>query len=491
MRAMRSVRAIGAILFTVSLVMTGCSSQDRVGPAAQATPRVLKLATALGPGVLERVAEELDRRSGGSLTIAFQEDAHAGDPDAEHLIIEDAMRGDLDLAWVGSRAWDSVGVTAFDALHAPLLIDSYDLEGRVLENDQLLQPMADALKAKGLVLVGVLPGPMRLLFGRERSFVNASDLHGATVGMNESAVAKLTFEALGATPKTSAFNGAPIDSMDLIEQQASSVFGNEYDKDGGYVTANVPLWPRPIVIFASRRAYDSLSETDRTTLREAVMQARAKVLDETVANETGAATSMCERGTAFVNATDADIAGLRSAVAPVYDQLREDPVTADLITRIEALKVGSKPDTAIPACATPSEPETGDATPADGLWKRCTTREEFLEAVHDPARGAGALESDADHPENYGCAVIRLDRGTLSGGPDDANLEPGATYTVQGDRLTIHQENGEDFVFGWRIFEDKLVLSQVPGEISPTPMVVKPWDRAVGPAASPAASPTT
>lgn len=484
MGAMRSDRAIGAVLLSASLVMAGCSGQDRVGPAAQASPHVLKLAIGIGP--LEQVAMELDLRSRGMLKIEFQEGVHAGDPDAEHLTIEDARRGDLDLAWVGSRAWDSVGITAFDALQAPFLIDSYDLEGRVLEDAKLLQPMADALDAKGLALVGVLPGPMRLLFGRERPFVKAADLHGATVGINESAVARLTFEALGATATSSAFNGAAIDSMDLIEQQASSVFGNEYDKDGGFLTANVPLWPRPLVIFASRRAYDSLSESERTMLRDAVTQVRTKVLDQTIADESGASTSMCERGTTFVDATDADIAGLRSAVAPVYDKLRADPVTADLLARIEGMKLGSKPDTAIPACAAPVEPETGAVTAIDGTWTRCTTRAEFLDAVHDPARGAGALESDADVPGNVGCAVMRLDRGTLSIGPDDAHLGPAGTYTLVGDRLEIRQDNGETFVFGWRIFEDTLVLSQVPGETSPTPMVVKPWDRAAGPAASPA-----
>ena len=40
-------------------------------------------------------------------------------------MIGDVEAGKADLGWAGSRAFDSVGVPSFDALHAPLLIDSY------------------------------------------------------------------------------------------------------------------------------------------------------------------------------------------------------------------------------------------------------------------------------------------------------------------------------------------------------------------------------
>ena len=45
--------------------------------------------------------------------------------------LEDVKTGKVDMAWVGARAFDTVGVTSFQALVAPLLIDSYDLEAKV------------------------------------------------------------------------------------------------------------------------------------------------------------------------------------------------------------------------------------------------------------------------------------------------------------------------------------------------------------------------
>jgi hypothetical protein len=65
--------------------------------------------------------------------------------------------------------------------------------------------------------------------------------------------------------------------------------------------------------------------------------------------------------------------------------------------------------------------------------------------------------------------------------PDVASLEAFGTYSVEGDRVRVRQDDGWEFVFGFWVFEDKLVLSQVPGEVSPTPMVVKPWDRVATP----------
>jgi hypothetical protein len=135
---MRAARGVGTILLVATMVVAGCSGQQRVGPAAQASPHVITLGAGAGGDILDRLSEELD------------------------------LRGDLDLAWVGSRAWGSVGVNAFDALHAPFLVDSYDLEARVLDDPALQGPLAAALDAKGLALIGVLPGPMRLLFARAR-----------------------------------------------------------------------------------------------------------------------------------------------------------------------------------------------------------------------------------------------------------------------------------------------------------------------------------
>ena len=50
--------------------------------------------------------------------------------------------GKADLGWAGARVFDTMGVTSFQALQAPMLIDSYALEQAVVASDipgQMLQ----------------------------------------------------------------------------------------------------------------------------------------------------------------------------------------------------------------------------------------------------------------------------------------------------------------------------------------------------------------
>jgi hypothetical protein len=54
--------------------------------------------------------------------------------DFETGLIGDVRAGKADLGAAGAGAWASVGVTSFRALDAPLLIDSYALQDRVLRS---------------------------------------------------------------------------------------------------------------------------------------------------------------------------------------------------------------------------------------------------------------------------------------------------------------------------------------------------------------------
>ena len=85
-----------------------------------------------------------------------------GQPAFEEGIIRDVQAGKADLGWAATRAWDSVGVSDFDALHAPLLIDSYALEGRVIDS-RATRAMLAGLPPLGLQGVAVLPGRLRRL----------------------------------------------------------------------------------------------------------------------------------------------------------------------------------------------------------------------------------------------------------------------------------------------------------------------------------------
>ncbi len=57
--------------------------------------------------------------------------------------------------------------------------------------------------------------------------------------------------------------------MDGLEQQLDSVASNQYDELATSATANVTLWPRPLVVFGGAKAMSALTDDQVRVLREA------------------------------------------------------------------------------------------------------------------------------------------------------------------------------------------------------------------------------
>src|SRR5262249_22164611 len=117
------------------LLVAGCggASSDKAGGARAVKPLTLTLANDLaGPQEVEHYADAGRRLSQGRITIRIVSRWRFRALDAETRLIGDVKAGRADLGWVGTRAWDSVGVHGFRALETPMLIDSFALERRVV-----------------------------------------------------------------------------------------------------------------------------------------------------------------------------------------------------------------------------------------------------------------------------------------------------------------------------------------------------------------------
>jgi hypothetical protein len=147
-------------------------------------------------------------------------------PEFEAGTIEDVQAGEVDLAYVGARAFDRVGVTSFQPLMAPLLIDSHELQAAVFDA-AIPDEMLAALDAIDLAGIGVLPGPMRKVLGVAHPIVPPIDFDGQLVGIQNSAVSAQTMLALGATTQNMP-GGADITELDAYDQQLGSIAGNDY-----------------------------------------------------------------------------------------------------------------------------------------------------------------------------------------------------------------------------------------------------------------------
>jgi TRAP-type transport system periplasmic protein len=268
----RSVTKVIAGLAACGLLLAGCGEVDagRAGSETRDEPRVLTFAQPNDgepPEQLLRWAEDVERLSAGTMTIEFQNAWRLGEVEYEAGTLSDVGAGEVDLAWIGARAFDTVGVESFQALVAPMLVDSHDLQAAVFEAG-IPEQMLDGVDELDVVGVGVLPGPMRKLLGKDHSFVATDDFAGTVIGLQASGVAEQTFTALGATP-TRLASGADISEVDGYEQQLASIWGNHYELEADFITANLNLWPRPLVLVAGTDAFESLDADQQGVLREA------------------------------------------------------------------------------------------------------------------------------------------------------------------------------------------------------------------------------
>jgi TRAP-type C4-dicarboxylate transport system substrate-binding protein len=485
----RSILVSSATAVTVAVLAAGCGSGglDKAGAKTPAKPVTLHMVTPIGAEELQPFIAAVKQLSGGTVRITLEDKWHVGQPGAEQESIRYVQSGKADLGGAPVRAWDGVGVRSFDAMIAPLVVDTYALQGRVLSSD-LVAPMLGGTKKLGLTGLGVQPGPMRKPVGNRRLLVAASDYRGTKLAMGGSEVASRTFAALGALGTPFAFEGRSIALFDGSEQQVSSVEGNQYDGVARSITANVNLWPRPVVLFGNEAALARLTEAQRTALRQAAKQVVAPLGQKAMSDESEAAANLCRRGRLqLVSATTQQITGLRAATEPVRTWLRTDEVTKHVLDGVEALRAqlaGDEPELA-PSCdgvTAGAAPRPKTAGPLDGVFVQTTTPKD-LEAV-------GVHESNPD-PANFGRYVWVIDRGrfafTQTNGTECSYGYGSWAVKAQTVELlfsgggaegsSASNKPGEFFTFGWSAFRDTVTFSAVAGRVSPENFFAKPWKR--------------
>src|SRR5262249_33142190 len=118
-------------------------------------PKTLVLASSDGstitaPGVTH-FAQLVHDLSDGRLRVQVSRDWRGK---GEQRVLEDVAAGKASLGWSGTRAFDLIGVDAFQPLHAPFLINSYPAEKAVVA-DGLAQDMLSSVDASGTGLTGL------------------------------------------------------------------------------------------------------------------------------------------------------------------------------------------------------------------------------------------------------------------------------------------------------------------------------------------------
>ena len=309
-------------------------------------------------------AAAVAKRSGGSIRIDVSPTWHRDRLDFERGIVEDVRAGRSDLGVVGARVWDTLGVTSFQALLAPFLVDSLELQRRVLESP-LAGRMLGGIDRGGVVGVALLPGPLRRPFGYRRALVGRRDYVGARLGVYPGWVEEATLRSLGASTRQYLnLSGASREGAVLNFWGIAGGVGYR----GKTLARNVVFWPRSETVVINRRAFESLTPAQREILRDAGRQAVGARLAQVDRLEKDALQSICERKLVpLVAVPQAEVAALHAAVRPVYAELERNTRTRELIAGIRKLRVGRTAED-VSSVHCPSSAAAGGPK-LEGVWE--------------------------------------------------------------------------------------------------------------------------
>ena len=431
---------LSACVASVAVACSGGSGADKAGGSGG--PVVLRLANTNGridftPAV-ERFAQQVEKLSGGDLRVVAVDQFGNSAPDAEQQVVHAVSKGKVDLGWVGTRVFDTLGVKSFQALTAPMLVDSYALENALIERG-ITKEMLEGVDRLGVVGLGVLPDGLRKPIGVKGPIRGPADWRQISFGTLLSDGQAEAIRALGARPvATQWMEREKKLANGTMQGFETSLWVHQHNAAlvplAPYVTANVNLWPQMDVLLVNPSRFDALSDEQREWLEKAVREAEKVSL---AAKDAEALSDSCKAGARFANASADHLAALEAAFAPVYANLERNGETKRYIERIRALKESTAADPALsirPDCAgrAPQRATTDSGTaPAylNGTYRFVLTQAD--------ADKVGDRDTGYPHVD-----TIKLENGRLSGGCFGA---AGGTYSVRGDRITFHSiEYDED-----------------------------------------------
>jgi TRAP-type C4-dicarboxylate transport system substrate-binding protein len=436
--------AIAAVAAIGLVAASAATPQGLLDKSGGSTPVTLTLlnddnSDLTGVPAVQRFIDRVRQLSGGTITINVQN----GDWTQAHVeqqVVRDVQANTVQLAWVGTRVWDTLGVNAFRALHAPMLVDSYQLEKAVLQSSLPAKMLAD-FQMNGIVPLALLADNLRYIAAARHPLRTSADLHGARIGGYASATQAAAFRAIGARPVvvTGSQKAHMLKSgrLDAIEIDLKTYMDNGWSAVAPFVTVNAALWPRTTLLIASSDALSKLSGEQSSWISQAAADAAAYSLT-TLGEDQRIIPFECRHGMKAVVASPTQLAALRAGFAPAYATLRHDPATADMVDSITALKHQLKPTPlAIPkSClATPKRgtAATSPSTFPEGIYRFRITHADILRVW--PDADATALRA---FPGTMTYTFRRGIFNAVGGGSGIPGCHRGdGKYTVSGNTLTV------------------------------------------------------
>jgi TRAP-type C4-dicarboxylate transport system substrate-binding protein len=438
-------RLIVALVAVVALAAAACSGGGSKS-GGQSAPVVLKFADgyenlAFTPAVGYFIAR-VHELSGGNVTVKDVPGWGDLQPGFEQQIVRDVAAGKADLGWVGTRIFDTLGVNSFQALTAPMLIDSYPLEQAVVTSS-IPTDMLRGLGPLHVTGLAVLADGLRKPIAKDGPLLAPSDWKGQTFDVFRSKGQMAAVAATGATPTDVSFG----DVTYTAAERNLRPYVDNYVTNFPYVTANVNLWPQTLTLIANPASLSRLTSEQRGWVQQAAMDAAAHSTTLVDHDEDLIAQS-CTRGGHVAEASEADLTSLRQAFDPVYAELEQDPQTKAFIAQIQGKKAAmpAAPALRIPPQCGAANPSPPTDDPLTGTWETESLSEgdvvhAFVAAGGNEGVAHGWFSGLGGGATKSAAFRLVFANGSLTefeGGDGGQFLQgDSASYRIDGDEMTF------------------------------------------------------
>jgi len=363
--------------------------------------------------------------------------------------------GRLDVADVGSRAWESLGAEAFRAYQAPFLITSRELLNQVVTG-RIESELLGSLKPIGITGLAIVPLSIRYIYST-RPLITLAQFAGAKIRINVSDTTSDVIAALGAIPVTTVATGPAAvaalrdGALTGIESDPFTAMENGYVAAAPYVDVNAPLFARTTTFAVNSKLLAGLPAADAGWLREAARQAAST--DAFGVTDQAAWASACGGGLQPRVITQQQFIALHNAEAPVYARLSADQLTELVMDQIGGMAT-TEPRMDTYATCNGAGVAPSPTQVLDGTYTQTVTEAEDI-ASGDPCPNcgnAGTYRLVIDDGRYALYHPVSIDDFETTGATNafqeiwrSADPAEVGTISIAGDRLTYVPEVDQQF----------------------------------------------
>jgi TRAP-type C4-dicarboxylate transport system substrate-binding protein len=194
-----------------------------------------------------------------------------------------------------------------------------------------------AVEPYGFIGLAFYDSGARSIYTARRPVRAVDDLRGQRIRVQQSDLMEKLIKTLGGAPVTLPYGqiGTALTAnlIDGAENNWPSYISAGHFKDARFYTVTEHTMGPEIVIM-SRRAWDELTDDDRTIFRAAARESARSMREQWLSWEQRSRAQALSAGVTIVDAIDRK--AFEAATAPLRDDMRKDPRFGPLIKRIEA-----------------------------------------------------------------------------------------------------------------------------------------------------------